>query len=163
MGPVVTSLAPVSALRGLHQRQRQLQRLNLFFLLGLPLLVLTLGWDFFHFSNSILRPVEPISPGLTQLRESPLPIPELNLTESLFLSPKPALKETPAVSVSRTHWKLKGVLMGATRRALLKDTEGKEEDLWVTEGQQVGSSKVTRIQEGSVTLDAGGEIHEIRM
>lgn len=149
------------SLLGLDQRQGTLQRMNRLLLGLLPLLILFLGWDLFHWVGELQRPVEPAPPSLAGLQGPPENIPALNLSESLFTAPQPvAQKPQAAASVSRPQWKVKGILMGTAPRAFLEDPEGKEK-LWVTEGQQVGAFKVQKIKERSVLFESEGAAVEI--
>jgi len=94
-------------------------------------------------------------------------IPPLELPASIFLSPHPietgaSSPATPQVAVKEVQWRLLGVSFGATKRAYLEDLESKQ-SVWVTEGEQLGSSKVKEIKERSVVLEAGDKSYEIRM
>ena len=153
--------APALQLQDLNRRQDQLQRLNRILLGLLPLGVLLLGWDLFHSISELRSPVEPVPPSLEELRGSSEAVPPLQLSEVLFSIPQPAAQASKtSASVSRPSWKVKGILMGNARRALLEDPE-KKESLWVTEGQQAGPYKVQQIKERSVLLESEGALVEI--
>jgi len=159
--------APVSlsTFQELERRLPRLRRVNQMLLLGLSLLIAGLSWDAARWIEEVRRPVEPVQPGLADLRAALPAIPGLDLPEHLFVGQQPAaakIAAPPPTVAEGAGWKLKGVLTAGTKRAMLEEPE-KKSTVWVTEGQQIGSWKVLRIEERSVLLEKDGATHEIRM
>jgi hypothetical protein len=159
--PAAVSL---SSFREMEQRLPRLRQLNVALLLGLVFLAAGLSWDAARWVLQARQAVEPVQPGLADLRVVLPAIPSLTLPEDLFAQPPVAPRPPPSVAAvaEGAGWKLKGVLMGGTQRAMLEDAE-KKSTVWVTEGQQVGPWKVLRIEERLVLLEKDGVAHEIRM
>lgn len=157
--------ASITSLRELEQTRQRLRQVNVVLTAMLALFVPLLAWDLFQSTLAARGPLQPISPNFRDLEKPAVSIPSLNLSGSLL---------TPSVSsqakklegwmddLPQIRWKVKGILSGASKRALLEDPEQKQQ-LWVTEGQQVGPSKVVRIDEKSVTLETAGETRELRL
>ncbi len=156
----------VTSLRELKQTQQRLRQASLV-LVGVGLfLVLLLGLDMLRSVLAARAPMQPILPSLGDLEQPMAQVPSLNLPGSLLAQPKAVqskkLEGWTDEIPKKIQWRVKGILLGAVKRALLEDPEQKQQ-LWVTEGQQVGPSKVVRIDERSVTLETEGETREIRM
>lgn len=154
---------PLSLLQDLERRRGQLKRLNRLLLPALPLLTLGLGWDLFHWTGELRRPIEPVPPRLEELRQPPAAVPALDLAESLFSPLKPSAPKPDVSPVAgRPAWKVKGVSMSAVPRAFLEKADGSER-MWVTEGQTVGAHRVQKINERSVVLESEGAAYELSM
>ena len=157
----------VTSLRELEQMRGRLRRVNVA-LLGLAVLfVLLLSGDLVRSLLATRTPMKAILPSLLNLEQSMAQIPSLSLPGSLLAQPVASSAQSAklqgwADELPQIQWKVKGIVFGSTKRAFLSDPDGKQQ-LWVTEGQQVGPSKVVRIDEKSVTVETGGETREIRM
>lgn len=149
--------------RELERRKGQLQRLNRMLAPAFALLVVALVWDAARSVLEAREPAQPLAPELGMLREPSPAVPSLTLPETLFSPAEVSVQKPPeAPALEPPKWRLKGVLMGATPRALVEDPEAKQGS-WVTEGQMLGPWRVTRIEERSILLEAEGASHEIRM
>ena len=137
---------------------------NRLFLAVLPILALAAGLDLVRWNAHFQEEAAPLKPGLEDLMRVPAPIPLLTLSAVLFQPPVAvAVSSTSSAPVMRdVQWKLKGVLMGATHRAFLEDSEGKT--LWVTERESLDpTTQVKEIRARSVLLEKGGKTYEIQM
>lgn len=147
----------------LERRQRQLRRFNRMLILLFAVLTVALGWDAARSVLEAREGVQPLVPDLAALRQFPPAVPPLTLPETLFSPAEVSVQKPPeAPALEPPKWRLKGVLMGATPRALVEDPEAKQGS-WVTQGQMLGPWRVTRIEERTILLEAEGASHEIRM
>jgi len=155
----------VASLQEYEKTRRHLRQARVALMAVLALGVPVLAWDLFHSVSDMRRPIESVPPNLSKLQEPMATIPPLVFSSALFTPPKAAQTspaEGTAAVVAQVDWKVKGIVMGTNRRVLLEDLEGKQK-VWVTEGQQLGPSKIIRIDERSVTLETNGATSELRM
>ncbi len=145
-----------------RSRQRVILANRLLFW-ALPALALAAAADLSQWSRLSLKPILPLSPSPEHLWGLLPEVPSVELPAGIFRSPVPAKsgEARPSAAVREVAWKLKGVLMGANRRAFLEDSEGKS--YWVTEGEQIGAFQVKEIRDRSVLLEKEGGGYEIRM
>ncbi|MBI3332807.1 MAG: hypothetical protein HYZ93_01805, partial [Candidatus Omnitrophica bacterium] len=155
----------LSSLQAIEHQQRRLILINRTLVGVLPVVALLALVDCARWAAQSRRPIVAIPPSLEGLRRPLAQIPSLELPASLFEPPK-RVESGPAGDSSQPavqpQWKLMGVSLGGTKRALLKDAEGKQ-SVWVTEGQQIGACRVKEIRERSVVLETEGGSYEIRL
>ena len=161
-----TALPSLQTVQRLEQGRLKLALFRRIILWAIPFCAFAAIMDVIHLEFISKKPILPIQPNLRELEKLLPPVPSLTLSGSLFPSAgPPAQAETAGptqIAVKDVQWKLKGVLVGPTKQAFLEDAEGKQ-SVWVTEGEQLGSSKVKEIHEHSVVLETGGANYEIRM
>ena len=149
-----------------HQRTRAANRLLCWVL---PVALLGVGADLFQWRSRVEAPPQPLPPSLEDLTQ-PLPaVGAAGLSAGSFeqgaapaLAPaggQPAPSSAPVAQGAQ--WKLRGVMLAGGKRAFLEDEAGK--GVWVTEGEQVGSTRVKEIRERAVVMEGAGGEYEIRM
>lgn len=135
----------------------------------LPVALLGAGADLLQWSSQVSAPVQPLPPSLEEMSR-PLPaVGPAGLAAGRFEqaaapAPAPAAGAPPKPSAPVAQggqWKLRGVMMAGGKRAFLEDEAGK--GVWVTEGEQVGSTRVKEIRERAVLMEGAEGPYEIRM
>lgn len=154
--------------QGMERSRRRVRLGNRLVCWVLPLALLGAGADLVRWQSRVSAPVEPLPPSLEEL-DQPLPtVGAAGLSAELFeqpalpvpaAAPKPAQQQAPVTPEAK--WKLRGVVMAGGKRAFLEEEGGR--GVWVTEGEQVGSTRVKEIRERSVVLEGAEGQYEIRM
>ena len=145
---------------------RRLALLNRCLLAAFPLFLTAAALDLTAWSGRSRAVLPPIQPDLQRLEEPQRHIPSLSFLPEMFhpgSGRRPESESATPVAVRQAEWKLKGVLLGTVKKALLENGEGWS--VWVTEGESLGDSgiRVQAIAERSVLLEEGGKGYEIRM
>ena len=154
--------------QGLENARRKVRSANLLLCWILPVALLGASADLFQWGSRVNAPVQPLLPSLEELTQ-PLPaVGAAGLAAGLFeqeAAPAPAPAGTqpkaPAPVAQGAKWKLRGVMMAGGKRAFLEDEGGK--GVWVTEGEQIGSTRVKEIRERAVLMEGAEGEYEIRM
>lgn len=139
----------------------RVERINRVLNVLLPLLALVIAIDLVRWGGSLRRPAASLPPALEEWGPAPVALPHFELPASAFRPVQPPKPVVVSQVEIQARWKLKGSLMGATRRAFLEDEAGK--GFWVAEGESLGSCKVKEISERSVLLEEEGKSYEIRL
>ena len=154
-------------MQGLERSRHRVQSANRVLCWLLPVALLGAGADLSRWHSRVNAPLQPLAPSLEELVQ-PLPIVGgAGFAVEFFEQPaKPAPVAGPkakeqAPVVQEAQWKLRGVLVAGGKRAFLEDEGGK--GVWVTEGEQIGSTRIREIRERSVILEGKDGEYEIRM
>ena len=161
----------ISELAQLNRNQGWMVRINriliLLCLLSAAAAGLELGpWLAQQFRQS----VKEVLPPLEELNKPLEPIQKLEWTSKLFpmqvsrSQATPVKQQIAGVASPENPWRLKGIQVGASRRAYLQQGEAGSSGVWVKEGERVGPWTVKEIQERSVLVEEeGGKVYELRM
>ncbi|MBI3615871.1 MAG: hypothetical protein HY211_05070 [Candidatus Omnitrophica bacterium] len=161
------SVPAATSLQVLDQNRRRLVLINRLLYGILPLITLAAVADCAGWNVQSGELLAPLPPNLENLHRPLAAVVPLDLPASLFQAVRPLESQKPGQGsrepkIPEVQWKLLGVSIGATKRAFLTDTDGKQ-SVWVTEGQQLGASRVKEIRERSVVLETGGGTYEIHL
>lgn len=154
----------ISDLEEVEKNRRKACAVNRLFAWALPILLVGAGVDLSRWASHSTVPLEPVRPNHLAFVEEPLAlIPPLELSGASFhpVESEKLAEKAPAAVAEEVHWKLKGVLLGASKRAFLEGDGGRT--VWVTDGEWLGAVRVKEIRERSVLLEKGGAEVELRM
>ena len=150
----------MTPLEQVEQNLRKVSLVGNVFLWALPVVLVAMFADLSQWAARSRAPLISIPPNLEAAKESLPAVQPLGLPEAIFHPPEPE-KPADQAKVIESQWKLKGVMMGATKRAFLEDDKG--QTLWVAEGDPLDSGRIKEIGERAVILEKGEETVEIRM
>jgi hypothetical protein len=157
------SLASLKEMEVVQRRLIPVHRILLWILL---LLLAVAAVDLVRWS--VPRSVAPLLPNLGRIEEPLASFVPVNFQPASFQPARPSESGVRGVASSAeggippVPWKVRGISLGATKRAFLEDTAG-QQSVWVTEGEAIGGARVSRIEERSVILETGGDTYEIWM
>ncbi len=148
----------------LEQAEQNLRKVSLagrFFVWTLPVVMIAMFTDLSQWAARSRSPLTSVQPNLESVKQPFPSVKALGLSDAIFHPPEPEKPEEKNPDVIEVQWKLKGVLMGAGKRAILEDEKG--QTLWVTEGDPLDSGRIKEIRDRSVILEKGGATVEIQM
>lgn len=108
------------------------------------------------------KAVESIRPDLSDLAGPAIEIAPLSLSADRFSASTPQASDQPEAAIQGSEWKLKGVMMGRVKRALVQEVQT-QGTTWVTQEQTFGPWKVLEIHPRHLILEKEGVRHELAM
>ncbi len=155
-------------LEGMERGRSKVRLANRILCWVLPAAALAAGADLHAWNAQMSLPLLALPPALEELSRPLAPVGTAGLSADRFEQP---VKAVPAPAAGKpkqetqvapeSQWKLRGVLMGGNKRAMLEDQSGKS--VWVSEGDLVGSARIKEIRERSVMIEGEEGEYEIRI